>query len=331
MDLYKLVRDHRLRISFPIGRSESINNYNKNLCNTLFNRKTEWLFEIVRIENQIPFCCLAGHERIIRIALRLHMFSKTEPVYDIQKLIEGYNNGFQAEYARFARKVRSAPEFYQKEVASVIVNFPYGQSLYPYSIKDKRVVLFDTRGMIDFGEFIGRYFCAWNIVLDSQELYEPILKEYLNSNGQINSKSVETINGNRKSNHSDAPYDSRLHLNLNDKQLNLLYRLLLKNKFILHKTDKESFIWSLGGSCDSAPPQWDRIYWKVAKQYLREVLEGIKGSNLIAEEERNIGELFFDVIEQHLKLNKRKADPSKKSFEVEEILRSLKIESIQSC
>lgn len=224
MNTFDLVRNTQNIILANNKDGESVFRYYRHLCNTMFGSKTEWLFTYYwSVRHNNTFCCLEYIVRLFRNADKYRLFGPISKIngaslfpYNFRGYVDGYNRGFELGFSKLESQVKSNPAYYQPVVFSEIISFPHGQSLTPYTIYDNRdgltapillangewgsevlvspdlsevgilnreVVI--SPGLLEFGKLIGRYFCAWCIVLDSYVLYESMFQEYLQTIGLI--------------------------------------------------------------------------------------------------------------------------------------------------
>lgn len=116
---------------------------------------------------------------------------------------------------------------------------------------------------------------------------------------------------------SDIP-SKQLKTNLNDTQRGLLFDLLVKDKFIPDKMDRDGFIWAFGGKNDGYTSF--NITWLKNKQVLRELLTRLKHKDIIqADFERLVPLVFIDKKDNPINLAKNKPVPSIESDTISEI------------
>jgi hypothetical protein len=88
------------------------------------------------------------------------------------KYIEGFKKG----YSDYFNKVKDKPEYYQKDVFSIVSKkFMFHFGRYPY--KQEMNGKISPYKWDELGEEIGRYYCAWVFVSENQPVYETLFQK----------------------------------------------------------------------------------------------------------------------------------------------------------
>ncbi|HEY3390612.1 MAG TPA: hypothetical protein VGK38_13635, partial [Prolixibacteraceae bacterium] len=114
--------------------------------------------------------------RALAIARKRRWFDES---VDLEAEIKTYSDGFKAGYSKLQTKFKDNPVYYHTSVFSAAVGGTLYFGIYPCTgLKLGTLKPFEW---FKLGELLGREYCAWCIVLENQDKFEPLFKDYVES------------------------------------------------------------------------------------------------------------------------------------------------------